>query len=1421
MTGYPAFFEPIRLKAAQRWEQLEQDPELAGPWHVLFKQVQSPRHVLSELLQNADDAGASEASVRIENGVFHFEHNGEDFTAEHFASLCRFGYSNKRTLHTIGFRGIGFKSTFSLGDSVDLVTPTLAVRFDRTRFTEPRWILEDTRQDGMTCVRVAIRDRARQREVEKNLEEWLKSPLSMLFFRSIRRLQIGERLVHWSTAGPGPVLDSDWMAFNGQSENPLLVIRSPEESFPEDAVTEIKQERLLGSEDDAVFPPCRVEIVMGAEGRLFVVLPTGVATRLPFACNGPFIQDPARLKIKDPETSPTNRWLLQRAGKLAAQSMLDWLGQREKPAAQRASAYGLLPDVDRDDNSLEGICGALVEEAFEETIKGASLLLTDSGDCTPPKGSVIIPAEIAAVWSPNQAAALLDDQHRPALCARIQTTDQQKLLNWGFAEQISKWSLLYALTKQHFPRPKTWQQLLLLWEYVESEVTRYYSSFKASEIHIVPVQGKNVLYQARDVVRLGEKKLLQSDDDWTFLSDHLTVLNPNWPRFLTKARRIADEQKDTKAQVVVEAAYAVLGKMQLEDASDVNKIIDRVATDFFAPRTVNRQQCIQLAQIAAKLNAAVGDSFNYVTRDGLRRTTRDYILFDEDSTLEELVAPELRETHLLHGDYLSSFVSCSRDEWLRWVASGRSALHTFLPILPSSQKIYRRWHIEDEARRRGHKSGLSYPYVTDNFIIEDWDFQEAHWRHWRILANEDEGVWARIVDRILSRPQSYWNQARSARVLQIATTGNTKPMTYEPLLPGWALRLRELPCLRDTRGFRHKPGKLLRRTPQTEPLLDTEPFVSAQLDTEKARPLLQLLGVRNIPTGPDRLLDNLRALSKTEKPPVHEVERWYRRLDQMVDTCSTSDFQKIKQAFWTEKLILVEDGGWTPASAAFLTSDEHDIPGTAILRSSVSDLALWRKIGLAERPTADLAIQWLSELPSSQTLSQEDAQRVRALLVRYPIQIWEECEHWLNLAGEWVSIERLAYALTLQSLIRWQHFHPWVKQKTADLQRLRVEVTSNPPFSVLSALADHVQERIHQSPVLVAKPETKVWLTTFGTEFQRIQLDDENDTHRIRKLSEALSNTKWHVVLGLESIPYIDGTPAGTPRQVDVLWLDGALYVDQLPRAKLAKRVPEEIGKAFGRSDIKAALDYSFERSADHVREYLEENFKLAPRANSFGPAIDDTGVESSIGTIQHLPPTDQETPRPDVVLIGDGADDGPMSGVGQDEAVTGMQDDTISPGDSTLPDDEGQGWIDSPKPPVARPPHPDPKPIKLSILERFAIAQGFRKETEERYFHGDGSWLGRIKDNSFPWERRTPSGDLMRYYWAKDHCLEREPLQLEADIWWQLEKKPDTHALILSNLDGNPIEVTGARLCAMHQGGQVTLYPSTYRLVFNYDSQT
>ena len=620
MKKAPEFFETVRQKALERWNQLEQDPELAGPWHQLFKQVQSPRHILSELLQNADDAGATEASVRIEHQSFIFEHNGDDFSEEHFASLCRFGYSNKRSLHTIGFRGIGFKSTFSLGDCVKLFTPSLSICFFRRRFTEPHWLSEETDTLGRTRIFVEIVDHHREKEVQKNLDEWLKSPVSLLFFKNIRRMHIGDKELRWGSMGPGPIANSEWMALNEDTAKDYLLIRSDAEVFPDEALDEIRQERMLGIDDGIEFPPCNIEIVLGAMGRLYVVLPTGIETELPFASNAPFIQDPARLKIKDPETSPTNRWLLERTGKLAASVMLRWLHQTDFPTLERVPAYGLLPDVDRSATSLEGVCGTTVEEAFEQEIDGKPLLLTEDGSLTPANQSVAIPRQLFDVWPADQSAALLDEEGRPALCQHIEPPDREKLVNWDILDEIDKQTLIQTLQRKHLPRPKTWRQLLNLWVYVAPEVTGYRHYVSAEDVRMVPVQGKDVLYASSEVVRLGEKKLLQSEEDWEFLAQHLIVLNQNWLRFLAERRRIASENNEAIAAESVKAAYAVLKQISLNNVSDVNKMIDQVAAGFFSNAKIYIQECVRLSQIAAKLRATVGDAFKFVTTDSKLRS---------------------------------------------------------------------------------------------------------------------------------------------------------------------------------------------------------------------------------------------------------------------------------------------------------------------------------------------------------------------------------------------------------------------------------------------------------------------------------------------------------------------------------------------------------------------------------------------------------------------------------------------------------------------------------------------------------------------------------------------------------------------------------------------------------------------------------
>lgn len=649
----PAYFEEIRNRAKELWDLLEAKAEVAAPWHQLFKQVQSPRHVISELLQNADDSCATSAAVQVNDNEFLFSHNGDDFESEHFASLCRFGYSNKRALHTIGFRGIGFKSTFSLGDEVRLLTPTLSVAFQKSRFTLPNWIEVGDSCQSDTKIQVEMQDVHRSIEISKNLVTWQNSPASLLFFRSLRQLTLGVRTVVWNTIGLGPVTDSEWVQLGDSDNKPVLLVRSALEEFPAECVEEIVQERMV-RDGDFTMPPCKVEIVLGLDGRLHVVLPTGVRTSLPFACNGPFMQDPARVKIKDPETSPTNRWLLQRIGRLAGETMVKWLARADLTIGERADAYGLIPPAASASEPIEAECLRIVSEAFAKAISGQPVLLTHTGQVVNQGGCIGIPAWLLRAWDEEQASVFFDQKHRPVLAREVSQSARVALVRLGCLESLSDERVLNVLKDNHLPRPKSWRELLELWAAVAPHVTKNVPNWMPSwkDIRIVPVQAHDTLYSAKEVVRLGEKRLLRTEGDWDFLSRFLLVMNPNWPRYLTEQKRNAESDHDFETSTLLQSAERTLQAIGLSESSDATKVINQVADSFFAQPGVSNADCIRLAQISATLAVQGSPQFEFVNQSGKRTSLSrtSPLIADENCAIDLFATESWSQSHVIHSD---------------------------------------------------------------------------------------------------------------------------------------------------------------------------------------------------------------------------------------------------------------------------------------------------------------------------------------------------------------------------------------------------------------------------------------------------------------------------------------------------------------------------------------------------------------------------------------------------------------------------------------------------------------------------------------------------------------------------------------------------------------------------------------------------
>lgn len=88
---------------------------------------------LIELLQNADDAGATKFTIKkLSNNIFIAANNGKEFDENDLNSLCRSGNSTKqRKANTIGFRGIGFKSVVNYAKQVHLISGDYKVSFSK------------------------------------------------------------------------------------------------------------------------------------------------------------------------------------------------------------------------------------------------------------------------------------------------------------------------------------------------------------------------------------------------------------------------------------------------------------------------------------------------------------------------------------------------------------------------------------------------------------------------------------------------------------------------------------------------------------------------------------------------------------------------------------------------------------------------------------------------------------------------------------------------------------------------------------------------------------------------------------------------------------------------------------------------------------------------------------------------------------------------------------------------------------------------------------------------------------------------------------------------------------------------------------------------------------------------------------------
>ncbi len=370
-------------------------------------------HFVFEILQNADDAGATEIMFEVSDEQLIIEHNGKPFTRHNVEAISYFG-KGKTDITQIGRFGLGFKSVFAYTASprihsgnesfeiTDLYTlqavPLPAnIKPDITRFVLP--FDHETRQPVYIETGHLKKGATARQEIAAKLAKL--GPETLLFTRNLREIR-------WEADGEHGHYLRDERQLADAGRKLFIITAAGEEScfliFERPVVADVgdssAKSRLVQiaykltrrlSEGGAISP------VAGA--KLFVFFKTDKETHTGLIFQAPYRTTPARDNV--PEDDAFNRQLVLQSADLLVES----LEQLKQLNLLSLEALSVLPlDFER---FGEGSFFHPVHAAVRDALQYLPLLPTSTGEFVPAQQAKLARgAWLTEIFETNQLEAL-------------------------------------------------------------------------------------------------------------------------------------------------------------------------------------------------------------------------------------------------------------------------------------------------------------------------------------------------------------------------------------------------------------------------------------------------------------------------------------------------------------------------------------------------------------------------------------------------------------------------------------------------------------------------------------------------------------------------------------------------------------------------------------------------------------------------------------------------------------------------------------------------------------------------------------------------------------------------------------------------------------------------------------------------------
>ncbi|HEX4407388.1 MAG TPA: hypothetical protein VH206_01320 [Xanthobacteraceae bacterium] len=437
--SFETWLQQLREKR-KRWVDANHENNFdRGIWNATVEKYADPTHFIFELLQNAEDAGATQARFQLEHQAIIFEHNGRAFNREDIEAITGIGITKKlEEANKIGCFGIGFKSVYVVTQrpEVHCTIEGMPIAFGIRDLVVPE-LIATSHTTGATRIILPLPSDKAEVTIAKVRDALNTSgSRSLLFLQSLTCLE-------WADASA----TARCVVEDGAGG--VRTLRSTESTKP--AVTDrfLVLTRPVRRENDARHYSVKIAMRLNAGGdiiqepaatRLAVFFETEDPTGLHFRVHGPFQLTDNRANIK--RDDPWNTYLINEVSTLLADSLPDL---RDRGMIKR-SFLEVMPNANDDLPEPWLPLLAAVIEAFQ----AHELLPAHSGGHTSARTAVRGPSDVRDLLGDEGLTVFgaLPNYRWVASAMRSSRTDAflatLKLTEWGFAEFLTAFQRAFA-----------------------------------------------------------------------------------------------------------------------------------------------------------------------------------------------------------------------------------------------------------------------------------------------------------------------------------------------------------------------------------------------------------------------------------------------------------------------------------------------------------------------------------------------------------------------------------------------------------------------------------------------------------------------------------------------------------------------------------------------------------------------------------------------------------------------------------------------------------------------------------------------------------------------------------------------------------------------------------------------------------------